>query len=159
MERTRRRLLAATGGGLLAALAGCGSGVDERTPSSVPDAGDGDGSDGGTPEEGGTNVGFPDRTSPPDPTPNLSFDDFRLLDRDGRLVVEVDVVNDGDEPGSATVELYVRAGDRERLRERAVSLDVGESETYAFEFEDFTREAVFADGTVRPRWKSASEGE
>jgi hypothetical protein len=154
MARTRRRLLAAAGSGLLAALAGCGGGVDERTPSSAPNA---DGEDGGTPGGGGENVGFPERTSPPDPTPNLSFEDFRLVDRDDRLHLEVDVVNDGDEAASATVEASIRAGDVERTRERAVSLDVGESETYTFEFEGLRRQDVFEDGAVDLRWQSADD--
>ncbi len=140
MERTRRGLLAAGGAGLLAALAGCGSGVDPQ------ETADGDGNDAATPTP----------TPTPDPAPNLSFDGFELLEPEDFLVVAVTVVNDGDEPGAATLELYVRVGDEETIRERAVSLDVGERETYRFEFESYTRQEAFEDGSIDPQFRPAN---
>jgi len=144
MERTRRGVLTVAVP-TLAAFAGCGSGVDPQ--------GTTDGDDGGA----DTRTETP--TPTPDPAPNLAFDGFELLQPAESLVVTVTVVNDGDETGTATLELYVRVGDEETTRERRVSLDPGEEETYRFEFESFTREGVFADGSVDPRFRPADDGE
>jgi len=138
----RRDVLAAGAAGLVAALAGCGSGVEApSTTATTADA------------ETTTTTTIP--TPTPDPVPNLSLAAFEVPDReDGRLVVVVEVVNDGDERGSGTLELYVRAGDRELTRRREVSLAVGERETLEFAFESVERAAAFGDGTVLPRWVS-----
>ena len=145
MERTRRGLLATGGAGLRVALAGCGSGGDPQETT------DGDGDD-------GDGDGEPTPTPTPDPAPNLSFDGFELLEPDDHLVVAVTVVNDGDETGAATLEVYVRVGEEETTRRRQVALDAGEAETYRFEFDSFTRQQAFEDGSVDPRFRPA-EGE
>jgi len=140
MDRTRRGLLAAAVP-TLSALAGCGSGVDPQETTT-----DGDGGDVG---------GEPTPTPTPDPAPNLSFDGFELLQPDDHLVVTVTVVNDGDAADAATLEVHVQAGDEETTRRRQVSLDPGEEETYRLEFQSFTRDAVFSDGRVDPRFRPA----
>lgn len=136
MEHTRRGVLAVAVP-TLAAFAGCGSGVDPQETT------DGDGE-------------TPTPTPTPDPAPNLSFDGFELLEPEDHLVVTVTVVNDGDEPGAATLELYVRIGDEETTRRRQVSLDPGERETYRFEFDSFTRQQAFDDGSIDPRFRPAN---
>ncbi len=133
MERTRRGLLA-TLVPALAALAGCGSGVDPRETSDGTAA---------TP------------TPTQDPAPNLSFGGFELLEPADHLVVAVTVVNDGDEPGAATLEVQVRAGEEETTRRRQVALDPGNEETYRFDFESYTRQEVFEGGSVDPRFRPA----
>ncbi len=122
----------------LAALAGCGSGVDPRETT------DGDGGDTPTPT--------------PDPAPNLSFDGFELLQPDDHLVVTVTVVNDGPERGTATLVVPVQSGDERTTRDRQVSLAAGEAETYRFEFESYTRAGVLSGGSVVPRFRPADDG-
>ncbi len=147
MDCTRRELLAAAGAGGLTATAGCGGlggGGDvptEQGPS--------------TPEEGGDYKGLVTPTPTQDPTPNLTVDDFGLRDEDGELVVSVTVVNDGEDTGTGTFVVTVRAGDREFTREQAVELPTGESETYEFTFSEVTRSDVFQDGGLNVEWKSA----
>lgn len=146
MKRTRRKLLAAGGAGLLAALAGCGGG-------GIGGGGDG-GSGPSTPVEGGDNKGLVTPTPTPDPTPNLTFDGLELGERDGSLLVTVTVVNDGDDTGSGTFEVIIAVGDQEFTRTKSVSLAVGEDQTFDFVFEETTREELTQNGSVDVNWQS-----
>lgn len=128
MTRTRRELLAATTAGLLAGLAGCGGG------------GSGPGTDTTTTEPTGT---------------GLVFDGFEVVETDGGVVVEVVVTNPTNSRDSGTIDLSVSTENDTLTRERSVSVEGGETDTYSFEFEGYTRAGVlFCDGCgVDIDWK------
>lgn len=137
MSPRRRDLLAGAGTVAAFLLAGCGS--------------DG-GSDLNTPPPGEDDPTLT-RTPTPDPVPNLDITDFASQVKDGTVVVDVTVENVGDATGSGTLVVTLEAGDTSVEREKSVSVEVGGSKTYSFEF-DVDVEAYRNDGGFTFTWRA-----